>query len=99
MALRKAWQKMKRNLSSEVRQSLVTSELWEIFQAKDQLEVASGAEDSARKRLEMNLARKRNDFSSKIKSSNEKGNLKIFINGFSLYRFLAFQFLSLQEKK
>ena len=76
MALRKAWQKMKRNLSSEVRQSLVTSELWEIFKAKDQLEVASGAEDSARKRLEMNLAWNINDFSSKIKTSNEKGNLE-----------------------
>ena len=75
MALRKAWQKMKRTLSSEVRQSLVTSELWEIFLAKDKSEVASGAEDSARKRLEMILARKRNDFSSKMKSSNENGNL------------------------
>ena len=75
MALRKAWQKMKGTLSSETRQSLVTSELWEIFLAKDQSEVASGAEDSARKRLEMILARKRNDFSSKIKSSNENGNL------------------------
>ena len=75
MVLRKAWQKMKRTLSSEVRQSLVTSELWEIFLAKDQSEVASGAEDSAQKRLEMILARKRNDFSSKIKSSNENGNL------------------------
>ena len=98
MALRKAWQKMKRNLSSEVRQSLVTSELWEIFKAKDQLEVASGAEDSARKRLEMNLAWNINDFSSKIKTSNEKGNLRIFINGLSLYHFSAFQFLSLQKK-
>ena len=73
MALRKAWQKMKRTFSSEVRQSLVTSELWEIFQAKDQLEVASGAEDSAH-------ARNRNDFSSKIKPSNEKGNISIVIN-------------------
>lgn len=36
MALRKAWQKMKRTLSSETRQFLVTSELWEIFLAKDQ---------------------------------------------------------------
>ena len=36
MALRKAWQKMKRTLSSESRQFLVTRELWEIFLAKDQ---------------------------------------------------------------
>ena len=36
MALRKAWQKMKRTFSSEMRQSLVTSELWEIFLTKDQ---------------------------------------------------------------
>ena len=36
MALRKAWQKMKRTLSLETRQFLVTSELWEIFLAKNQ---------------------------------------------------------------
>ena len=36
MALRKAWQKMKRTLSQETRQFLVTRELWEIFLARDQ---------------------------------------------------------------
>ena len=49
MALRKAWQKMKRTLSSWTRQFLVTNELWEIFLAKDQMEMGSGAEDSAQK--------------------------------------------------
>ena len=38
MALRKAWQKMKRTLSSETRQFLVTRELWEIFLAMDQIQ-------------------------------------------------------------
>ena len=90
MAFRKAWQKMKRTLSSQTRQSLVTSELWEIFLAKDQM--ASGAEDSAqreanieklrlmrRKRLEKTLASNRNDFSSQIEP-NEKGNLQLLMN-------------------
>ena len=36
MAFRKAWQKMKRTLSSETKQFLVTSELWEIFLTNDQ---------------------------------------------------------------
>ena len=38
MALRKAWQQMKGTLSLEARQFLVTSELWEIFLAKDQIQ-------------------------------------------------------------
>jgi hypothetical protein len=105
MALRKAWQKMKRTLSSKERQSLVTSELWEIFQAKDHLEVALAAEDSRQKmdhirkiqlmkqkNLEMNLAMRRYEISSKIKASNEKGNLQILLNGLSPYYYLSFQF-------
>ena len=39
MALRKAWQKMKKTLSLEERQFLVTSELWEIFLAIDQIQI------------------------------------------------------------
>ena len=39
MALRKAWQQMKGTLSLEARQFLVTSELWEIFLAKDQIQI------------------------------------------------------------
>ena len=90
MAFRKAWQKMKRTLSLQTRQSLVTSELWEIFLAKDQM--ASGAEDSAqreadieklrlmrKKRLEKTMASNRNDFSSQIEPI-EKGNLQLLMN-------------------
>ena len=67
MALRKAWQKMKRTLSSETRQFLVTSELWEIFLAKDQKN-----HTVIDKLLEKILDR--------INLPNEKGNLGLLIN-------------------
>ena len=54
MALRKAWQKMKRTLPSETRKFLVTRELWEIFLAKDQIDCSVSEEYkfSRQKRLE-----------------------------------------------
>ena len=67
MALRKAWQKMKRTLTSETRQLLVTSELWEIFLAKDQKNHTDIDE-----LLEKILDR--------INLPNEKGNLGLLIN-------------------
>lgn len=67
MALRKAWQKMKRTLSSETRQFLVTSELWEIFLAKDQKD-----HTVIEKLLDKIL--------DGINFSNEKGNFGLLIN-------------------
>ena len=67
MALRKAWQKMKRTLSSETRQFLVTSELWEIFMAKDQKD---------RTVIEKLL----DEILEGINFSNEKGNIGLLIN-------------------
>ena len=77
MALRKAWQKMKGTLSSETRQSLVTSELWEIFLAKDQKD-RSFIEESQlmiQNRLEKILERNAHKIPSQIKPSNEIGNV------------------------
>ena len=84
MALRKAWQQMKRTLSLEARQFLVTSELWEIFLAKDQKN-----HTVIDKLLEKILDR--------INLPNEKGNFGLLINVLSRY-FIAYQLLSLQEK-
>ena len=67
MALRKAWQQMKGTLSLEARQFLVTSELWEIFLAKDQKN-----HTDIDKLLEKILDR--------INLPNEKGNLGLLIN-------------------
>ena len=79
MALRKAWQKMKRTLSSGTRQFLVTNELWEIFLAKDQKDRSFIEELQlmTENLLEEILGRDGHKFSSQIKPSNEKGNLKL----------------------
>ena len=82
MALRKAWQKMKRTLSSETRQFLVTTELWEIFLAKDQ-KYCSFIEElqlMTENKLEEILGRDGHKFSSQMTPSNEKSNLKHLIN-------------------
>ena len=82
MALRKAWQKMKRTLSSETRQFLVTSELWEIFLAKEPNHHSSIEKlQLMTQKLEKILDRNEHEFSSRIEPSNEKGNLKIIIKG------------------
>ena len=82
MAFRKAWQKMKRTLSSETRQFLVTSELWEIFLAKEPNHRSSIEKlQLMTQKLEKILDRNEHEFSSRIEPSNEKGNLKIIING------------------
>ena len=82
MALRKAWQKMKRTLSSWTRQFLVTNELWEIFLAKDQKDRSFIEELQlmTENLLEEILGRDGHKVSSQIKPSNEKGNLKQLIN-------------------
>ena len=77
MALRKAWQKMKRTLSLETRQFLVTCELWEIFLAKDYKDRSFIEEMQlmTQNRLEEILGMNGQKFSSQMKPSNEKGNL------------------------
>ena len=75
MALRKAWQKMRMTLSSETRQFLVTSELWEIFLVKDKKDHPDIEKLQLwrEKRYGKILANKR-------KPSNEKGNFIVLIN-------------------
>ena len=87
MALRKAWQKMKRILSSETRQLLVTTELWEIFLAKEQNDrsVIEEIQSMTQNRLEEILGRIGHKFSSQKTPSNEKSNLKHLINTKSPY--------------
>ena len=95
MALRKAWQKMKRTLSSETRQVLVTSELWEIFLAKDQKDHPDIEKLllERQKRMEKILAN-----GHKIPPwtypSKEKGNIKVPIN-----RYISIISSSLQKNK
>ena len=83
MALRNAWQKMKDTLSAETRQFLVTRELWEIFLAKDRkvCPVIENLRLRRKKRLEKMFLRNVQECSSKIEALNEKGNLRILING------------------
>ena len=87
MALRKAWQQMKRTLSSETRQFLVTTELWAIFLAKEQKDrsVIEELQSMTKNRLEEILGRIGHKFSSQMTPSNEKSNFKHLINTNSPY--------------
>ena len=67
MALRKAWQQMKRTLSLEARQFLVTSELWKIFLAKEQ-------------KNHTDIDRLLEKILDRVNLPNEKGNLGLLIN-------------------
>ena len=72
---------MRKTLSSETRQFLVTSELWEIFLAKDQKDFPDLEKLQLwrQRRLEKALAMNGHEFSSQRKTSNEKGNLSVVI--------------------
>ena len=95
MALRKAWARMKDTLPSHTRQFLVTSELWQIFLAKDQKD-GSVIENLQMRRKEKILPRNGHEYSSKIEALNEKGYLR---NSYQwMISILAYHFLLLQEK-